>query len=125
MAELSTRAGMPITCKAAVAWEAKKPLSVQDVVVAPPGPGEVRIKVVATALCHTVSGPTLMTPDHVTRNYTRALHMSQALSLPEMYLSARIRRVVTCCQLTVGRNCSWCPAVTAGRLHAGWPGPGG
>ncbi len=48
-------AGKPIECKAAVAWEAKKPLDVQTVTVAPPGPGEVRIKIVATALCHTVS----------------------------------------------------------------------
>lgn len=42
-----------ITCKAAIAWEPKKPLEVVDVQVAPPGPGEVRIKIIATALCHT------------------------------------------------------------------------
>lgn len=46
--------GKPIVCKAAVAWEAKKPLEVCMVTVDPPGPGEVRIKIVATALCHTV-----------------------------------------------------------------------
>lgn len=46
-------AGKPITCKAAVAWEAKKPLDVTDVVVDPPQAGEVRIKIVANALCHT------------------------------------------------------------------------
>lgn len=45
--------GKPITCKAAVAWAAKQPLEVTDVTIAPPGPGEVRIKIVATALCHT------------------------------------------------------------------------
>lgn len=45
--------GKPIECKAAVAWEAKKPLEVTTVVVSPPGPGEVRIQIVATALCHT------------------------------------------------------------------------
>ncbi|KXZ53335.1 hypothetical protein GPECTOR_7g1229 [Gonium pectorale] len=50
---MSATAGNPIECKAAVAWEAKKPLEVRTVTVAPPGPGEVRIKVVATALCHT------------------------------------------------------------------------
>lgn len=50
-------AGSPITCKAAVAWEAKKPLDVTMVTVDPPGPGEVRIKIVATALCHTVRPP--------------------------------------------------------------------
>jgi hypothetical protein len=46
--------GKPIECKAAIAWEAQKPLDVTTVTVAPPGPGEVRLKVVATALCHTV-----------------------------------------------------------------------
>ena len=34
-----------ITCKAAVAWEAKKPLVIETVEVAPPKAGEVRIKV--------------------------------------------------------------------------------
>ncbi|NXA55648.1 ADHX dehydrogenase, partial [Nothocercus julius] len=42
-----------IKCKAAVAWEAGKPLSIEDVEVAPPKAHEVRIKVVATAVCHT------------------------------------------------------------------------
>jgi len=45
--------GKPIECKAAIAWEAKAPLEVTTVVVDPPKAGEVRIKVVATALCHT------------------------------------------------------------------------
>lgn len=49
-----TTEGKDITCKAAIAWEAKKPLDVTTVVVAPPQAGEVRIKIVATALCHTV-----------------------------------------------------------------------
>lgn len=56
--DFSQTAGKPIECKAAVAWEAKKPLEVRTVTVAPPGPGEVRIKIVATALCHTVSDVT-------------------------------------------------------------------
>jgi len=46
-------AGQIIECKAAVAFEAKKPLEMVTVKVLPPGPGEVRIKVSATALCHT------------------------------------------------------------------------
>lgn len=50
-----TTAGQPIECKAAVAWAAKQPLSVETVIVDPPKEGEVRIRVVATALCHTVS----------------------------------------------------------------------
>ena len=45
--------GKTITCKAAVAWEAKAPLDVTDIQVAPPRAGEVRVKVVSNALCHT------------------------------------------------------------------------
>jgi len=45
--------GQTITCKAAVAWEAKKPLDVTDIQVAPPRAGEVRVKVISNALCHT------------------------------------------------------------------------
>jgi S-(hydroxymethyl)glutathione dehydrogenase / alcohol dehydrogenase len=42
-----------ITCKAAVAWEAGKPLCVEDVEVSAPGPHEVRVQVKATGVCHT------------------------------------------------------------------------
>ncbi|GLC34829.1 hypothetical protein PLESTB_001168700 [Pleodorina starrii] len=52
-ADFAETAGKPIECKAAIAWEAKKPLEVRNVTVAPPGPGEVRVKIIATALCHT------------------------------------------------------------------------
>jgi len=47
--------GQVIKCKAAVAWEAKKPLVIEDIEVAPPKAGEVRIKVLATGVCHTDS----------------------------------------------------------------------
>ncbi|KAE8683553.1 Alcohol dehydrogenase 1 [Hibiscus syriacus] len=46
-------AGQVIRCKAAVAWEAGKPLSIEEVEVAPPQKDEVRIKILFTALCHT------------------------------------------------------------------------
>jgi hypothetical protein len=36
-----------------VAYEANQPLVIEDVQVAPPQAGEVRIKVLSTALCHT------------------------------------------------------------------------
>lgn len=42
-----------IKCKAAVSWEAKKPLVLEDVEVAPPKKNEVRVKILATAICHT------------------------------------------------------------------------
>uniref|UniRef100_A0A672YQ56 S-(hydroxymethyl)glutathione dehydrogenase n=1 Tax=Sphaeramia orbicularis TaxID=375764 RepID=A0A672YQ56_9TELE len=44
-----------ITCRAAVAWEAGKPLVMEEVQVAPPKAGEVRLKIVATGICHTDS----------------------------------------------------------------------
>eukprot|EP00049_Salpingoeca_infusionum_P008022 m.129524 g.129524 ORF g.129524 m.129524 type:complete len:691 (-) comp13890_c0_seq1:180-2252(-) len=45
--------GKPINCKAMVAFRAKEPLTLTDIVVAPPKAGEVRCKVIANALCHT------------------------------------------------------------------------
>ncbi|XP_004462025.2 all-trans-retinol dehydrogenase [NAD(+)] ADH1B-like [Dasypus novemcinctus] len=46
-------AGKVIKCKAAVLWELKKPLSIEEVEVAPPKAYEVRIKMVATGICRT------------------------------------------------------------------------
>ncbi|CAG0891100.1 unnamed protein product [Cyprideis torosa] len=45
--------GKVITCKAAVAWEAKNPLSIETIEVDPPKAGEVRIKILASGVCHT------------------------------------------------------------------------
>lgn len=47
--------GKTITCRAAVAWEAKKPLVIEEIEVAPPQKGEVRVKILATGVCHTDS----------------------------------------------------------------------
>lgn len=47
------RHSQTITCKAAVAWEAGKPLSIEDVDVAPPRAHEVRIEIYHTGVCHT------------------------------------------------------------------------
>ena len=38
---------------AAVAWEAGKPLVIEEIEVAPPEAGEVRLKILFTSLCHT------------------------------------------------------------------------
>ena len=46
-------AGKPIECKAMVARAAKQPLIVETITVDPPKAGEVRVKVIANALCHT------------------------------------------------------------------------
>ncbi|KAJ0086308.1 hypothetical protein Patl1_08149 [Pistacia atlantica] len=50
---MSTKAGQVIRCKAAVAWEAGKPLVIEEVDVAPPQKNEVRLKILFTSLCHT------------------------------------------------------------------------
>ncbi|XP_029983014.1 alcohol dehydrogenase 1-like [Sphaeramia orbicularis] len=46
-------AGKVIKCKAAVAWEPNKPVTIEEIEVAPPEADEVRIKIVATSVCHT------------------------------------------------------------------------
>jgi S-(hydroxymethyl)glutathione dehydrogenase / alcohol dehydrogenase len=46
-------AGKPITCKAMVARGPKQPLKCETITVDPPKKGEVRVRVIANALCHT------------------------------------------------------------------------
>lgn len=46
-----------IKCKAAVAWEAGKPLSLEDIEVLPPRANEVRIQIYYTGVCHTGAYP--------------------------------------------------------------------
>jgi len=53
MTMLASNVGKTITCKAAVAWEPNKPLEITEIQVAPPQAGEVRVKVLSNALCHT------------------------------------------------------------------------
>lgn len=50
---MSGTEGKVIECVAAVAWKSKEPLSIETIEVAPPKAGEVRIKVLATGVCHT------------------------------------------------------------------------
>lgn len=42
--------GKVIKCRAAVSWAANEPLSIEEVEVAPPKAGEVRVKIVATGI---------------------------------------------------------------------------
>ncbi|KAK3554439.1 hypothetical protein QTP70_023027 [Hemibagrus guttatus] len=46
-------AGKVIKCRAAVAWEPNTPLVIEEIEVAPPQKNEIRIKVIATGVCHT------------------------------------------------------------------------
>ncbi|KAH7694445.1 zinc-binding dehydrogenase, partial [Aphelenchoides avenae] len=41
-----------IKCRAAIAWAPKQPLTIEEVEVAPPKAGEVRVKIAYSALCH-------------------------------------------------------------------------
>ncbi|XP_055904767.1 alcohol dehydrogenase class-3 [Eupeodes corollae] len=50
---MSATEGKVIKCRAAVAWEAKKPLSIEEIEVDPPKANEVRIKILSTGVCHT------------------------------------------------------------------------
>ncbi|KAM3717355.1 alcohol dehydrogenase [Dirofilaria immitis] len=45
--------GKTIKCRAAVAWEPKKPLKIEEIEVEPPREYEVRIKILYSAVCHT------------------------------------------------------------------------
>ncbi|OMH84012.1 Alcohol dehydrogenase class-3 chain L [Zancudomyces culisetae] len=45
--------GKTITCLAAVAWKAAEPLKIEQIQVAPPKAGEVRVKIINTSVCHT------------------------------------------------------------------------
>ncbi|KAL3505460.1 hypothetical protein ACH5RR_035301 [Cinchona calisaya] len=49
--DFSKTSGKPIRCRAAVAREAGEPLVIEEVIVAPPKSGEVRIKIICTSLC--------------------------------------------------------------------------
>lgn len=50
---MSQYEGQVIKCRAAVAWAEKQPLSLETIEVAPPKAGEVRVKIISTAICHT------------------------------------------------------------------------
>lgn len=49
----SSTQGKTIRCRAAVAWEANKPLSLEQIDVDPPKSGEVRLRVLHSGVCHT------------------------------------------------------------------------
>lgn len=44
----------PLKCRAAIAYAPNKPLVIEEINVAVPKSGEVRVKMVATGVCHTV-----------------------------------------------------------------------
>ena len=51
--DFSSTQGQPIQCKAMVARQPREPLVEETITVDPPKAGEVRVKVIANALCHT------------------------------------------------------------------------
>ncbi|CAE6512400.1 unnamed protein product [Rhizoctonia solani] len=50
---MSDTTGKVIECKAGVCWGPGEPIVIEDVQVAPPKAGEVRIKILHTGICHT------------------------------------------------------------------------
>ncbi|KAH1211668.1 Alcohol dehydrogenase-like 7 [Glycine max] len=48
----TTSEGQPIRCKAAICRKPGSPLSIEEIIVAPPMPREARIRVICTSLCH-------------------------------------------------------------------------
>ncbi|KAJ6336706.1 hypothetical protein OIU76_006559 [Salix suchowensis] len=50
--KVSVEAGKPIVCRAAVAREPGEPLVIEEIMVAPPGHHEVRVRIICTTLCH-------------------------------------------------------------------------
>ncbi|KAK8997031.1 hypothetical protein V6N11_020523 [Hibiscus sabdariffa] len=48
----SETAGKTIRCKAAISREAGEPLVIEEIMVAPPSPYEVRIRIICTSLCY-------------------------------------------------------------------------
>ncbi|TFJ80279.1 hypothetical protein NSK_008422 [Nannochloropsis salina CCMP1776] len=73
----------------AVAWEANKPLVTETIRVDPPKEGEVRLKVVANALCHTDGKSLNKLGVHVERDKTRTslprCSSAQCVSPPPVY----------------------------------------
>jgi hypothetical protein len=51
--KIMSTAGQPIKCKAMVARGPKQPMAEEEITVDAPKAGEVRVKVIANALCHT------------------------------------------------------------------------
>jgi S-(hydroxymethyl)glutathione dehydrogenase/alcohol dehydrogenase len=51
--DFSSTSGKPIQCKAMIARQPREPLVEETITVGPPQVGEVRVKVIANALCHT------------------------------------------------------------------------
>ena len=63
---MASTTGKTISCKAAICWEAKKPMIIETVEVSPPKKNEVRIKIVATGICrsdaHVLHGKDIIGP---------------------------------------------------------------
>ncbi|KAG5064541.1 hypothetical protein JHK85_005724 [Glycine max] len=49
----TTTEGQSIRCKAAICRKAGEPLSIEEIIVAPPMPGEARIRIICSSLCQT------------------------------------------------------------------------
>ena len=88
----------PIECRAWVAYEPKKPLKLETVIVDPPQKGEVRVKICYMALCHTDAytlGGLGKFSDRLHRSWVRLPHSPQsALLLPDSSVGLDLTRTL-------------------------------
>lgn len=77
---------------AAVAWEAGKPLAIEEVEVAPPQKMEVRVKILFTSLCHTdVSKGRTSTVQNFCSDYIFMIPSSSSLVCLNLFYLFRVK----------------------------------
>ncbi|KAG2393739.1 hypothetical protein C9374_007270 [Naegleria lovaniensis] len=108
MSESST-AGKPIECKAAVCWAPNQPLSLETVTVAPPKKGEVRVKLLCTALCHTdVYTWSGSDPEGIFPTILGHEGVGVVESVGEGVESVKVGDTVIPCYTPQCKECKWC-----------------
>ena len=104
----------PIECKAAVAWEAEKPLDVTTVIVGPPQKGEVRVKVsVAEVLGQSVLllGSTQHQRDTLLSEVCRLRFLAESWSSDPQEPMKAPQQMNFCCRLMLQRFVTQTPTL--------------
>ena len=105
----------PIQCRAAVAWAAKAPLSIETITVAPPRAGEVRVRMLYTSVCHTdlytLSGSD---PEGIFPSILGHEGSGVVESVGEGVTSCKVGDYVVPCYIPECRSCKFC---TSGKTN--------